>query len=227
MRAYLRPRTIEEAYEIQLVLKKKLKIRPLRKTLRYVAAADAAFNERDVYAAATLFRIDRLEHLQDVFVRERVRFPYVPGLLAFREGHAIINALRKLKMIPDLILVDGQGIAHPRGFGIASQVGVLFGIPTVGCAKSRLVGEYEEPGPMMGEWSYLTYRGEKVGAVVRTRSLVKPVFVSPGHLADIESSVEIVLRCVYRYRIPEPLRFADVLSKKLKREYSKSPELDK
>ncbi len=166
--------------------------------------------------------------MEDVFARKKARFPYIPGLLAFREGHAIISAIGKLTVAPDLVLIDGQGIAHPEGFGIASHIGVILGIPTIGCAKSRLVGEYEAPGSMKGNWTYLYHRGAKVGAVVRTRSFVKPLFVSPGHLIDIESSVEIVLECTSGFRIPEPLRAADRLSRKLRNDYSgQSPALDK
>jgi deoxyribonuclease V len=130
-----------------------------------------------------------------------------------------MSAIRKLAVIPEVILIDGHGIAHPAGFGIASHLGILLGIPTVGCAKSRLIGEYEEPGHEKGSWTYLYYRGMRVGAVVRTRDKVRPVFVSPGHLADIDSSVEIVMKSVSGCRIPEPLRMADRLSKKMKRDY--------
>ena len=219
MKGYLRPRTIEEALEIQRALKTKLKITPLKKPPVLIAAADAAFSDDLVFAAASLFGYSPLMHKEDVFAREKARFPYIPGLLAFREGRAIIRVLNILKSSPDLILLDGQGIAHPEGCGIASHIGVLLGIPTIGCAKSRLVGEFEEPGPARGRWSYLFYLGVKVGAVVRTRDNVRPIFVSPGHLVDIKSSIEIVLGCLAGYRIPEPLRSADRLSKKMKRDY--------
>ncbi len=228
MKEDFRPRTIEEAHEIQRALKKKLKITSPKKAPQLIAAADAAFTGDFVFAAASLYKFSGLVHLLDVFSQEKVHFPYVPGLLAFREGHAIISAIGKLTVSPDLVLIDGQGIAHPEGFGIASHIGVIRGIPTIGCAKSRLIGEYEEPGPMKGNWTYLYHRGARVGAVVRTRSFVKPVFVSPGHLSDIESSVEIVLKCTSGFRIPEPLRAADRLSRKLRNDYSgQSPALDK
>ena len=228
MRAYLRPRTIEEAHEIQRTLKKKVKITSPKKAPHFIAAADAAFSDDFVFAAASLFGYSPLVHMQDAFAREKARFPYIPGLLAFREGHAIISAIGKLTVAPDLLLIDGQGIAHPEGFGIASHIGVILGIPTVGCAKSRLIGEYEEPGPVKGDWTYLYHRDARVGAVVRTRSFVKPLFVSPGHLIDIESFVEIALKCTSGFRIPEPLGAADRLSRKLRNDYSgRSPVLDK
>ncbi len=227
MKEDLRPRTIEEAHEIQRALKKKLKITSPKKAPQLIAAADAAFSDDFVFAAGSLYRYSPLVHMEDAFTREKARFPYIPGLLAFREGHAIISAIGKLTVAPDLVLIDGQGIAHPEGFGIASHIGVILGIPTIGCAKSRLIGEYEEPGPIKGDWTYLYHRGARVGAVVRTRSFVMPLFVSPGHLADIESSVEIVLKCTSGFRIPEPLRAADRLSKKMRRDYAGSPALDK
>jgi deoxyribonuclease V len=211
------PVTPQRARALQDTLRHKVKIRPLKKDPGLVAAVDAAFPNDSVIAVATLYDGLSMEDMQDVIVREKVRFPYIPGLLTFREGHAILNALKKLKMRPDVILVDGQGIAHPRGIGIASHIGVILGRPTVGCAKSRLVGEYDEPGEEKGNWTYLYYKGDRVGAVLRTRSNVKPLFVSPGHLTDIASSIRIVMTCLSRYRIPEPLRRADFISKKFRR----------
>lgn len=213
------PDNIAKAGEIQRALKEKIKITPLKKFLQVIAAADAAFSENLVFAAASLYKLPELAHLMDAFSETRASMHYMPGLLAFREGKAIMDAIGKLGISPDLILIDGHGIAHPEGCGIASHLGILLGIPAVGCAKSRLVGEYEEPAPEKGNWTYLYYRGMKVGAVLRTRSNVKPLFISPGHLVDIRSSVEIVMRCVSGFRIPEPLRMADGLSKKMKRDY--------
>jgi deoxyribonuclease V len=221
MKEDLWPGGIAEAREIQRSLKEKVKITPLKKAPEFIAAADAAFSGDVVFAAASLYKLPALAHLRDAFSKAKAGLNYMPGLLAFREGKTLIDAIKKLEISPGVILIDGQGIAHPQGIGIASHLGILLGIPTIGCAKSRLVGEYEEPAPEKGNWSYLHYRGMEVGAVVRTRDNVKPVFVSPGHLVDIESSVEIVMKCVSGYRIPEPLRMADRLSKKMKRDYSK------
>lgn len=128
-----------------------------------------------------------------------------------------MNAIKKLKIKPDVILFDGQGIAHPKGIGIASHIGVILNIPSIGCAKSRLVGDFDEPDKKKGSWRLIFYKGMKVGVVLRTRSSVKPLFVSPGHLTDIDSSIEIVMKCIGKYRIPEPLRRANFLSKRLKR----------
>lgn len=219
MKENLWPDNISEAREIQRALKENVKIAPLKKVPEFIAAADAAFSGDLVFAAASLYKLPALAHLLDVFSETRASMNYMPGLLAFREGKAVMDAIGKLGISPDLILIDGHGIAHPEGCGIASHLGILLGIPAVGCAKSRLVGEYEEPGSERGSWTYLYLDGTKVGAVLRTRSNVNPLFISPGHLVDIRSSVEIVMKCVSGFRIPEPLRTADRLSKKMKRDY--------
>ncbi len=216
MRKNLWPKDIAEAKEIQDILRKQVKIMPLKKTSGLIAGVDAAFAGDKVIAVAVLYEYPELRHIKDAFSIEKIRFPYIPGMLSFREGHAIINAIGKLDAKPDVILFDGQGIAHPKGIGIASHIGVILNIPTIGCAKSRLVGEFKEPDTTKGSRTYLYYKGMKVGAVLRTWSNVKPVFVSPGHMIDIDSSVEVVMKCVFKYRIPEPLRMADYLSKKLK-----------
>lgn len=212
------PRDIDTAREIQDILRKKVKILPLRAAPAYIAAVDAAFAGNEVIAVSSLSAFPSLECRQDAVWREEIRFPYVPGLLTFREGHAMISALKRLRIPPDVILVDGQGIAHPKGIGIASHIGVVLGKPTIGCAKSRLIGEFEEPRTQKGNWSYLYYKGKEVGVVLRTRDHVKPLFISPGHLIDIPSSLEIVMECLSGYRIPEPLRRADSLSRGLSRQ---------
>lgn len=210
------PKDIPKAKGIQDVLRKKVKIIPLKKTPEFIAGVDAAFLDEKIVAVATLYKYPYLKHLQDVSTIEKIRFPYVPGLLSFREGLAIINAIKKLKIKPDVILFDGQGIAHPKRIGIASHIGVILNIPTIGCAKSRLIGEFDEPSTKKGSWTYLYYRDKKVGTVLRTRENVKPLFVSPGHLTDIKSSIDIVMGCVTSYRIPEPIRRADQISKRIK-----------
>jgi deoxyribonuclease V len=208
------PDTIAEAKTVQSALQDKVKIIPLRKNPELIAAVDASFPDNHVFAVACLYRYPALSLVEETVAMREVSFPYVPGFLSFREGPAIIDALNKLTVKPDIILVDGQGIAHPKGMGIASHIGVLIDIPTIGCAKSRLVGEYREPGFRKGSWSPLHYDGKVVGAVLRTRDHVRPLFVSPGHRIDLKTSIEIVLGCTGKYRIPEPLRRADILSKK-------------
>jgi deoxyribonuclease V len=208
--------TPQEAREVQNLLQKKVRIVPLEHEPRYVAAVDAAFSEDRVFAAACLYRFQDLTVCEQVSFSRKLSIPYVPGFLSFREGPAIIAALKRLSHRPDLILVDGQGIAHPRGFGIASYIGVLMGVPTIGCAKSRLIGEYEEPLTKKGNWSPLRLEGNVIGAVLRTRDNTRPLFVSAGHGTDLNSAIRLILACTRKYRIPEPLRCADMLSKKIK-----------
>ncbi len=145
-------------------------------------------------------------------------YPSGPGLLSFREGRVLLAVLRKLSREPDVLMCDGQGIAHPRRFGIAAHIGVLTGIPSLGCAKSRLIGEHDEPGPEAGAGVPLTDKGEVIGRVLRTRDRVKPVYVSIGHKLDLESAADIVLRCCAGYRLPEPTRRADHISRLAARE---------
>jgi deoxyribonuclease V len=212
------PDSIDEAKAVQAALKDSVRIVPLRRKPKLIAGVDAAFFGDKVIAVASLYKYPDLIDLEDSFVILICPFPYIPGFLSFREGPAIIEALHGLKGTPDTILVDGQGIAHPKKLGIASHIGALLDMPTIGCAKSRLVGEYKEPKPVRGARSALKYNGEIVGSVLRTRNNVKPLFVSPGHRVDLDDSVRLVLGCAQKFRIPEPLRRADFLSKKLKKE---------
>ncbi len=210
--------SIEEARRFQIQLQAKVRITPLSRNIRFVAGVDAAFSTDRVFAAVCLYAFPDLTVYEQQSCSRKLSFPYVPGFLSFREGPAIIAALRKLSRWPDLILVDGQGIAHPRGAGIASYLGVLTGIPAIGCAKSRLIGEYEEPLREKGSWSPLRSEGKIIGAVVRTRDDTRPLFISPGHKTDLASAVRLTLACTSDYRIPEPLRCADIVSKKIKKE---------
>ena len=211
------PHNTAEAKHIQFTLSKKVEIVPLKKQPRTVAGVDAAFSGNTIIAAACLFTYPELIPLEDTYAVGNVSFPYVPGLLSFREGPAIIEALNKLRTRPDLIIFDGQGIAHPVGMGIAAHIGVLLDIPSVGCAKSRLIGDYAEPDQEKGRMTDLTYHSNIVGTVLRTRDNVKPLFISPGHLIDIKNAVEVVRKCLGKYRITEPIRRADALTKKLKK----------
>ena len=214
------PDNIEQARKIQESLAAKVRCTPLRKKPKLIAGMDAAFSENQIFAAACLFAFPELALLEEVCTVSPVSFPYISGYLSFREGEAIIRSLRLLKAKPDLILIDGQGIAHPRRMGIASHIGVLLDQPTIGCAKSRLVGEFETPGWERGAHSFLHYHETIVGAVVRTRDNVRPLFISPGHRVSLKNAVEIVLQTTRGFRIPEPLRRADFFSKQVKREYS-------
>jgi deoxyribonuclease V len=212
--------SLQEAKAIQLRLREKVIIKPLKKRIRTIAGLDVAFEKgmQCCYAAAVVFSFPDLERLEELYVVEKMTFPYVPGFLTFREGPAIVKALSRLIIQPDLLMFDGQGIAHPKRFGIASHMGVLYGIPTIGCAKSRLCGIYNPPERRKGSDSYLLSKdSEKLGVVLRTRDDVRPLFVSPGHLIDIQGTRDIVLACAVKYRLPEPTRIADKLSRKAKK----------
>ena len=183
-----------------------------------VAAVDAAFDKNRVYAACVLFSYPTLQIIEKVTASRKLSFPYIPGLLTFREGPAIIAALEKLETEPDVILLDGQGIAHPRGLGLAAHIGLLFDVPSIGCAKSLLFGTLLRQLPnRKGATAPIQARGRIIGAAVRIRADVKPVFISPGHKTNLEDSVKLILRCTGKFRLPEPIRAADALSKSFKR----------
>ncbi len=188
-------------------------------SVRLVAGVDAAFSadaERCI-AAAVLWDVRSGEVVEARTAERPVTFPYVPGLLSFREAPAVLAALRRLKGEPDAIICDAHGVAHPRRFGLACHVGVICGVPTVGCAKSRLVGEHREPGAVRGSRCEVRDRGAVVGSVLRTRHGVRPVYVSVGHLIDLRTAERLVLRCATMFRLPEPTRLADKLVGEAKR----------
>jgi deoxyribonuclease V len=179
-------------------------------SVHLVAGADCACSADDSLCAAAVVVCNMDSHavVETATARTEVRFPYIPGLLAFREAPAVLKALERLTTRPQLLICDGHGIAHPRRFGLASHVGVLTGIPTIGCAKRRLCGTFVDPDTRRGSSSRLLDRGQIIGAVLRTRGGVKPVFVSVGHLIDLAAAERIVLGCTTRFRLPEPLRLA-------------------
>lgn len=181
---------------------------------RRVAGIDAGFpGEGQVTrVAVVVMSFPALEVVEQVVVESPTRFPYVPGLLSFREVPVMLEALARLARVPDIILVDGHGRAHPRRFGSACHLGVVSGIPTVGVGKSRLCGTFEEPDLERGAWTPLVHNDETVGAVVRTRRKVSPVFVSIGHGVSQRSAIDLVLDCAPRFRLPEPIRAADRLA---------------
>jgi len=162
--------------------------------------------------AVVIWSVSEGRIVTSVTASAEAEFPYVPGLLAYRELPVLLKAFRELDVIPDAVICDGQGTAHMRGFGIACHLGLYLGIPTVGCGKSRLVGSFEMPDGLKGSISSLTYKDREVGRVVRTRTGVSPVYVSPGHLIGVDSAVELILRTCTRYRLPEPIRAAHKLA---------------
>jgi deoxyribonuclease V len=182
--------------------------------LRRVLGVDASYSayQAEGRAALVLCSFPELAVVEQAVGGRQSVFPYVPGLLSFREVPLVLDAFSRLREQPDLLLVDGHGYAHPRRFGIASHLGVYLDLPSIGCAKSRLVGSYEEPGPEPGDRSPLTHRGETIGVVLRTKRRANPLFISVGHEVDLETAVAIVLRCLRGYRLPEPTRLADKLA---------------
>ncbi|MEE9275009.1 MAG: endonuclease V [bacterium] len=201
-----------EAAALQTRLREKLRLAPPRRAPRTVAGADVSYPRfsRRAVAGLVVMSFPDLEPIEESFAAGEMTFPYVPGLLSFREGPLLEAAFRGLRRKPDLILFDGQGIAHPRGFGLAAHLGLRLGTAAVGCAKSRLFGEGPDPPDRRGAWSPLRAPGggEVVGAALRTREGVKPIFVSPGHLADQEAAIDWVLAAAPRHRLPEPIRAA-------------------
>src|SRR4030043_2110145 len=174
MKSFNWPINISDAKAIQIALRDKVKIIALRKTSQHIASVDASFTDDEIIAVACLYKYPELVYLGHETAIKKATFPYVPGYLTFREGPAIIETINSLSIKPDLILVDGQGIAHPKGLGIASHIGVLLDIPTIGCAKSRLIGTFKEPSKRKGQWSRLMHNGKTIGAVLRTRDNVRP-----------------------------------------------------
>lgn len=206
---------IDEAKAKQRELAEKIVLEDRFDEIRYIAGVDMAINELSgmARAAVVLFSFPDLAILEKHVYEEPVRMPYIPGLLSFRELPCVLGALEQLKQQPDLIMADGQGIAHPRRLGIASHLGLWIDTPTIGCAKSILVGKHEPVGEAVGDWQPLLYSRQVIGAALRTREKVKPMYISQGHKISLESSIQYVLACGRGYRLPEPTRQADKLSK--------------
>ncbi|MDA0999926.1 MAG: endonuclease V [bacterium] len=200
-----------DAVALQNALRRKVRLRPRVHPPRTVAGVDISYPRfgRRAVAGVILLDFPELCVLEEVFAVGEMPFPYVPGLLSFREGPLMEQAFRKLRRKPDLILFDGQGIAHPRGLGLAAHLGLRWATPSIGCGKSRLFGEGPEPADRRGAWAALHGPdGERVGARLRTRQGVKPIFISPGHRVSLEKSIDWVMQASPRYRLPEPIRQA-------------------
>lgn len=205
--------TLKEAIGVQRELAPRVITTVSRGVFRLAAGVDASFSADGMrcVAGVVLWDIDKQAERESHTASCPLTFPYVPGLLSFREAPAILAVLRKMRQPPDVILCDGQGLAHPRRLGIASHIGVLLDRPTIGCAKSRLVGEHREPGAKRGAAVRLLDRGKIIGCVLRTRDNVKPLYISIGHRMDLRTARSLVLRCGGGYRLPEPTRRADRL----------------
>ena len=207
-----------DAIRLQKELARRIDLSPLQKLPKFVAGLDCAFSKdaQSIYAAAVVFSFPQLQLIETVSAKGPLTFPYVPGLLSFREAPVCLKAAAKLTTTPDLWLIDGQGVAHPRRLGLASHLGLFLNTPTVGCAKSRLIGSYEKPESEKGKYSWLYDKDEKIGAVVRTRTNVKPLFISPGHLCNFIDAIKYTLACTTKYRLPEPTRIAHQTVSKIK-----------
>jgi deoxyribonuclease V len=201
-----------EAKEIQLRLRSQLSTKPELGIVRTVAGVDVGVKNKVTKAAVVVLSYPELEPIERGVAETRVTMPYVPGLLSFREGAAVLSACEELDTEPDLFIFDGHGFAHPRRFGIASHMGVILDKPSIGCAKSRLCGTHAEPAAEAGSHVPLYDGDEVIGAVVRTRDRVSPVYVSVGHRVDLQTAIDYVLGCCRGYRLPETTRHAHRLA---------------
>ncbi len=202
--------TVPEATLIQKELRAQISLKPISKQPQYIAGADISLNRFSevIYAGLVLLRYSDLQPVACSLVQSITRFPYVPGYLAFREVPALVQALEQMPVRPDVIMLDGHGIAHPRRMGIAAHFGSLTQTTTMGCAKKKLFGQYEEPGPAKGDYSLLTDKQETIGYALRSKNKVLPVFISPGNNMSLTDSLDIALHCCGNYRLPEPTRRA-------------------
>jgi len=212
--------SIQDAFQIQKELTGKLLFEDDPDDPVLIAGVDVAFSRtRDLlYAAVVVVDSETMRSVEVVSAAQQPVFPYVPGLLTFREGPVVLQAYEKLKHAPDLLMFDGQGIAHPRGLGLAAHLGVILDKPSIGCAKSRLVGEFKEPKQKRGAMRTLSLHRKKVGVVLRTKDNTKPLFVSPGHRMTIETAAMRVLEAARGHRMPEPTRMAHLEASRAKRE---------
>jgi len=212
--------TPKRAREQQEELAKKIEIKGTPDRIRMVAGIDIAYHKKPPtgFCAISLFSYPDMKHIKTYTELEIIGYPYIPGLLTYREGDLILATLRKVEEDVDVYLFDGNGIAHPRRLGIASHIGLLIDKPAIGIGKSQLLGEYKEPNSGRGSASEWTDQGEAIGTVLRTQDDTNPIFVSPGHKIGIKEASEIALNCTTDYRIPEPLRKADQEAEKYKQE---------
>jgi deoxyribonuclease V len=211
-------KTYQEAVALQEELRHQVRLAPLARPVRLVAGVDAICDREDkrIFGAAALYRYPEMALVEEAGAAGDCPFPYRTGLLSFREVPILVAVLAQLHQRPDVVLVDGQGVAHPRGLGLAAHLGLVAEVPTIGVAKSRLVGEGSEPDLAAGSANALIWQGKQVGYILRTQKGIKPLYVSPGHRITLPECLEITLGCVTRYRLPLPVRQADLLSRRLR-----------
>lgn len=202
---------LDQAMRVQQNLSKRLSLIWDDRRVKTIAGIDTDEDGVVIHAAVSVYRFPELTHIVTVTGTATQGFPYVSGMLAFRLGPAVLEAWEKLKLTPDLVMIHGHGIAHPRGFGLASHIGLWLNLPTIGVAKSRLYGKHAEVGPHPGDWSEIRDEQQPrrvIGAALRTQLETRPIYVSPGHLIDLDHSIEYVLSCCRECRFPEPIREA-------------------
>ena len=209
--------SVEEAVQIQEALKDRITLKKTFSKVEAIGGGDVAYS-RDgnlLFGAIAVLSFPNLEILDMATADGKIPFPYIPTLLSFREGQILIKTFQRLKIKPDVMIFDGQGIAHPRGMGLASHMGLWLDIPSIGCAKTPLLDEFVSPGPLKESFEWIFKGREKVGAVLRTKEKVKPLFISPGHRIDLSTSIQLILESCKGYRFPEPLRKAHQASRKM------------
>lgn len=215
--------SIEQAKAIQLELKDRIQIKKLGSPVRSVAGCDVSYSKKTemCFAVVMVFKFPTMDIVEQTQASGPVNFPYVPGYLTFREAPILLKAFEKIENMPDLVLFDGQGIAHRRQMGLAAHLGLILDLPSIGCAKNVLVGKFEQPEDIQGSYTELIYQNRIIGAVVRTRDGVKPLFVSSGYKITIDEAIEWVLRACTKYRIPEPIRRSHITVNQLRANYEK------
>lgn len=212
--------SVKEAIQIQENLRSQVILKKTFSEVRTIGGADVAYskNRNLLLGAIVVLSSPKMETVDISTAYGKIPFPYIPGLLSFREAPILIKTFRKLKIKPDVMIFDGQGIAHPRGFGLACHLGLWLDLPSIGCAKTHLTGEFTSPGLSRGSFELIRQEGKKMGAVLRTKDNVRPLFISPGHRIDIKTSIQLILATCKGFRIPEPQRGADHLTRLLKRQ---------
>jgi len=207
--------SVDEAIRIQETLREGIILKKTFSELRHIGGGDVGYskNKNLLIGVITVFSFPEMEMLDFATACGKIPFPYIPGFLSFREGPILINAFKQLKIKPDLMVFEGQGIAHPRDFGLASHLGLWLDLPSIGCTKTPLLYGFVSPGTPKGNYKSILKEGKEVGAVLRTREGVKPIFISPGHRIDLPTTIQIILSTCPKFRIPEPLRKAHQLTR--------------
>lgn len=207
---------LEKLTAEQNALREKIILEKPTKKFTTIAGCDSALIDDQIFSVFVIFSYPELKEIEIKYSYSKLELPYIPGFLAFREIPNILKAYKKLKIKPDITMVDGNGIMHPRKMGIATHLGVLLNIPTFGVAKKKLVGTFEEPGILKGDSTPVMYKDEQVAVGLRSKDNIKPIFISPGHLCDMETAVALTIATLRKHKLPEPTRLADLYSKKLK-----------